>query len=83
MLNPNFNLLPDGDKKEDGISVIYIDLEDEEIIKKRIGQYQYKNRNQDKIIVYHMTSHGIQCYDKLYNDEINNPNLTRSFGEIM
>lgn len=66
------------------ISVVYVDSSTESAINKGIIEFQnlMGEESKDKMILYFLTGHGIKYYDKLYNIEVNNPELTCSVDGI-
>ena len=64
--------------------VAYIDASDKSLIEKGISRLEaiLGEGAMDKVILYHLSSKGIRYYDKLYNVQINNPNLVNPVDNI-
>lgn len=72
-------------KKE--ISIVYIDSGTEYSIQKGIRTFIKLMGTDgvecmDRMILYFLSSEGIKYYDKIYNTDINNPNVVHTVGEI-
>lgn len=64
----------------DKLCVACVDVENEDVIKKRIAQFErlMGKAATDRLILYSLTGKGWKCYEKMYNTSINKPELTHS-----
>lgn len=80
----NLRVKDSKDFQSSNICVVYVDSSTESAISKGIIEFQnlMGEESKDRMILYFLTSHGIKYYDKLYNIEVNNPELTHSVDEM-
>lgn len=66
------------------ICVAYVDVANESIIKRKIAEFEKLMGKEatDRLILYFFTGSKIDYYDKIYNKNINDPNLTHSVNTI-
>lgn len=81
----NLEMLNDESGKE--ISIVYIDSGTDYSIQKGIMTFKklmgaYGTECMDRMILYYWSGEGIKYYDKIYNTEINNPDVVHTVGEI-
>lgn len=85
VIEDDYNLIPDETNvsNANGISILFVDVNNEDRIKKRIAAYQRLIKETNRIIVYYMENYGITYYDALYNDKINNPDMVSPYESIV
>lgn len=68
----------DRQEGENPICIAYVDCENEDIIKRKISDFEKSMGKDilDRLLVYFLTGNGLKFYDKFYNLNINNPVMT-------
>ena len=84
VLSERGNLIDDGSENGTLMNIVYIDSADEMLIKKGIMEFQnlMGEAAKDKMLLYYFTGRGIKYYEKIYNTDISNPNLTEPIEKI-
>lgn len=73
------------EQNKEPICVVYADSKNEIIVERRIMEFQQLMGEAalDRMLLYYLTGEGIKYYERFYNTEINDPNLTHSVGTII
>lgn len=83
-LSKDGNLEIENDETKMLANVVYVDSSEEILINKAIIEFQnlMGEAAKDKMLLYYFTGKGIKYYEKIYNTNINNPNLTTPMAVI-
>lgn len=73
------------EQNKEPICVVYADSMNTIIIERRIMEFQQLMGESalDRMLLYYLTEEGIKYYEKVYNTDINDPNLTHAVGTII